>query len=83
MRRMSLLPDKEIIAGPAGSGATLVMSAFLHADEAGGRFTDGRLGGWYAAFAGLRCHSRAVGLQTGAEEAPCHFWILAPSTGSG
>ena len=50
MQRMSLLPDKEIIAGPEGSGATLVMSAFLHADEAGGRFTDRRLGGWYAAF---------------------------------
>jgi hypothetical protein len=25
------------------------MVAFLHADEAGGRFTDGRLGGWYPA----------------------------------
>jgi hypothetical protein len=24
------------------------MGAFLHADPAGGRFTDGRLGGWYA-----------------------------------
>jgi hypothetical protein len=26
------------------------MAAFLHADPAGARFTDGRLGGWYAAF---------------------------------
>jgi RES domain len=26
------------------------MAAFLHADEAGGRFTDGRLGAWYASF---------------------------------
>lgn len=28
----------------------MVMAAFLHADEAGGRFTDRRLGGWYASF---------------------------------
>jgi hypothetical protein len=26
----------------------MVMAAFLHADETGGRFTDGRLGAWYA-----------------------------------
>jgi hypothetical protein len=44
-RRLPLLPDGEIVQGP---GATLVMAAFLHADEAGGRFTDGRLGAWYA-----------------------------------
>jgi len=49
-QRLHLLPDAEIIRGPAGSGASLVMAAFLHADPAGGRFTDGRLGGWYAAF---------------------------------
>jgi hypothetical protein len=49
-QRIKLLPDKEIIAGPVGSGASIVMAAFLHADEAGGRFTDSRLGGWYAAF---------------------------------
>lgn len=49
-QRINLLPDEEIIAGPVGSGASIVMAAFLHADEAGGRFTDGRLGGWYAAF---------------------------------
>jgi hypothetical protein len=45
-RRLPLLPESEIVQGP---GATLVMAAFLHADEAGGRFTDGRLGAWYAA----------------------------------
>jgi RES domain len=49
-QRINLLPDKEIIVGPVDSGASIVMAAFLHADEAGGRFTDGRLGGWYAAF---------------------------------
>ena len=48
-QRINLLPDEEIIAGPVDSGASIVMAAFLHADEAGGRFTDGRLGGWYAA----------------------------------
>ena len=46
-RRLALLPESEIVQG---SGATMVMAAFLHADEAGGRFTDGRLGAWYAAF---------------------------------
>jgi hypothetical protein len=44
-RRLPLLPDDEIVQGP---GATMVMAAFLHADEQGGRFTDARLGAWYA-----------------------------------
>jgi hypothetical protein len=44
--RLSRLPEGEIVVG---AGATLVMAAFLHADERGGRFTDARLGGWYAA----------------------------------
>ncbi|OCK55586.1 RES family NAD+ phosphorylase [Bradyrhizobium sp. LMTR 3] len=44
--RLNLLPPEDIVQGP---GATLVMGAFLHADPAGGRFTDGRLGAWYAA----------------------------------
>lgn len=47
-KRLSLLPDPEIISGPSGSGASIVMAAFLHADPAGSRFTDGRLGAWYA-----------------------------------
>lgn len=46
-RRLPLLPESEIVRGP---GATMVMAAFLHADQAGGRFTDGRLGAWYASF---------------------------------
>jgi hypothetical protein len=46
-RGLPLLPENEIVRGP---GATMVMAAFLHADEQGGRFTDGRLGAWYAAF---------------------------------
>lgn len=45
-RRITSLPTDEIITG---SGASIVMAAFLHADEKGGRFTDARLGGWYAA----------------------------------
>lgn len=44
--RIVALPPNEIITG---AGATLVMAAFLHADEQGGRFTDARLGAWYAA----------------------------------
>jgi len=45
-RRLPLLPESEIVQGV---GATMIMAAFLHADEIGGRFTDGRLGAWYAA----------------------------------
>src|SRR4030095_12440985 len=45
-RRLPLLPDSEIVQGP---GATMIMAAFLHADEAGGRFTHGRVGAWGAA----------------------------------
>jgi hypothetical protein len=48
--RVGMLPDEEIVTGSPGSGATLVMAAFLHANQQGGRFTDGRLGAWYAAF---------------------------------
>jgi hypothetical protein len=44
--RIVALAPEEIVTG---AGATLVMAAFLHADEQGGRFTDGRLGAWYAA----------------------------------
>jgi RES domain len=50
VKRLGLLPDSEIISGPSGSGASMVMAAFLHADELGGRFSDGRLGAWYASF---------------------------------
>ncbi len=46
-QRIGALADEEIITGPT---ASLVMAAFLHADPAGGRFTDGRLGAWYASF---------------------------------
>ncbi len=50
LSRLSRLPDTEIITGINGSGATIIMAAFLHSDEAGGRFTDADLGGWYASF---------------------------------
>ncbi|MGF7161162.1 hypothetical protein FHS85_002797 [Rhodoligotrophos appendicifer] len=46
VRRITLFSPGDIPHGPT---ASLVMAAFLHADERGGRFTDGRLGGWYAA----------------------------------
>ncbi|MEX2617393.1 MAG: RES family NAD+ phosphorylase [Alphaproteobacteria bacterium] len=45
-RRLGLLPAGEVVNG---EGASLVMAAFLHANETGGRFTDARLGAWYAA----------------------------------
>ncbi len=46
-KRLDLLPNKEIAAGPT---ASIVMAAFLHANEQGGRFNDERLGAWYASF---------------------------------
>lgn len=46
-RRLAFLPPGEIVQGPT---ASIVMAAFLHADEAGTRFTDARLGAWYASF---------------------------------
>ncbi|MDH3742346.1 MAG: RES family NAD+ phosphorylase [Hyphomicrobiales bacterium] len=45
--RLQLLPDAQVITG---EGASIVMASFLHADDQGGRFTDPRLGAWYAAF---------------------------------
>jgi RES domain len=48
--RIVNLPDAEILSAGHGAGASIVMAAFLHASETGGRFTDGRLGAWYASF---------------------------------
>lgn len=45
--RLGHLGEGEILSGP---GASMVMAAFLHVNAQGGRFTDGRLGAWYAAF---------------------------------
>ncbi len=42
--RINLIPDNEIAIG---STASIVMAAFLHADEKGGRFSSGKLGAWY------------------------------------
>lgn len=45
--RLRRIPGGETPRG--GPGATLVMAAFLYASEEGGRFSDHRLGAWYAA----------------------------------
>src|SRR5690606_23599626 len=45
--RLARLTDDDLVQGP---GATFVMAAFLHSDDVGGRFTDHRLGAWYASF---------------------------------
>lgn len=45
--RLRRIPGGEVRLG--GAGASLVMAAFLHAPEEGGRFSDHRLGAWYAA----------------------------------
>ncbi|MET3528016.1 RES family NAD+ phosphorylase [Phenylobacterium koreense] len=43
--RLAALPAGELAAGPSGS---IVMAAFLHASDEGGRFNDGELGAWFA-----------------------------------
>jgi hypothetical protein len=48
LQRLHELPESEWVVGVAN--ANIVMAAFLHADEAGGRFTDGTLGAWYCSF---------------------------------
>jgi hypothetical protein len=48
IQRLQLIPEHEVVEGQPG--AHIIMAAFLHADERGGRFTDGHLGGWYASF---------------------------------
>ena len=48
LERLHALPEDEWLIGVPN--ATIVMAAYLHADEAGGRFTDGTLGAWYCAF---------------------------------
>lgn len=45
--RLRLIPGGEVPMG--GPGASLVMAAFLYSSGEGGRFTDHRLGAWYAA----------------------------------
>jgi len=45
--RLGRIPGGEAPRG--GPGATLVMAAFLYTSEEGGRFSDHRLGAWYAA----------------------------------
>ena len=44
--RLSAIPKGEIVQDP---GAHLVMAAFVHCHDQGGRFNDGHLGAWYAA----------------------------------
>jgi len=46
--RLHELPESEWMVGTPN--ANIVMAAYLHADEAGGRFTDGALGAWYCSF---------------------------------
>ncbi len=46
--RLHALPESEWAVGVPH--ANIIMAAWLHADEAGGRFTDGTLGAWYCSF---------------------------------
>ena len=48
LQRLHELPESEWAVGVPN--ANIVMAAWLHADEAGGRFTDGTLGAWYCSF---------------------------------
>lgn len=60
LQRLHELPESEWVVGVPN--ANIVMAAWLHADEAGGRFTDGTLGAWYCSF----------GLQTAIKETVYH-----------
>jgi RES domain-containing protein len=44
LESLRLLDPEEVVVG---HGASIVMAAFIHASESGGRFTDRRLGAWY------------------------------------
>lgn len=46
--RLARIPKQELVLGKPG--ATLVMAAFIHTYEEGGRFHQEDLGAWYAAF---------------------------------
>ncbi|MBV9571455.1 MAG: RES family NAD+ phosphorylase [Alphaproteobacteria bacterium] len=48
LERLHELPESEWVVGIPH--ANIVMAAWLHADEQGGRFTDGTLGCWYCSF---------------------------------
>src|SRR5262245_23229248 len=43
---LPLIPESEWVVGPS---ATVIMAAFFHPAHDGSRFTDHRLGAWYAA----------------------------------
>ncbi|MGB0844589.1 MAG: RES family NAD+ phosphorylase [Alphaproteobacteria bacterium] len=58
-QRLQLLPENQYVTGDT---ASIIMAAFLHADEAGGRFSDARMGAWYA----------ALNLQTAISEVQYH-----------
>ena len=46
VQQLQRIPPGSVVTGPGGS---LIMAAFLHSDPKGGRFSDHRLGAWYAA----------------------------------
>lgn len=45
--RLTLFPKGTMVLNE--SGASIAMAAFIHCDDHGGRFNDGKLGAWYAA----------------------------------
>jgi hypothetical protein len=53
-----------LVAPATGPNASIVNAAFCHPHPAGGRFTSGRLGGWYA----------AIELRTAHAEVAFHWW---------
>lgn len=45
--RLAQIPDGSIVTG---NTANIIMAAFVHSNDDGGRFNDERLGAWYASF---------------------------------
>jgi len=54
---LPLIPQSEWVVGPS---ATVTMAAFCHPSHDGSRFTDHRLGAWYAAFSLPTAHAEAA-----------------------
>lgn len=47
MGRLARIPEGAIVSG---NTANIIMAAFVHSNDDGGRFNDERLGAWYASF---------------------------------
>jgi len=57
MGRLARIPEGSIVSG---NTANIVMAAFVHSNDDGGRFNDGSLGAWYASYSVLTAIEETV-----------------------